>query len=136
MYSVFLEWLMTKIAQFVMSKITHNLLCKKCRKSRYFYGRILTRISLIKYSMSACPPAKISIDMEFLYLVGLGGKSFSCQTKEQLWLSLYCGWVGDVTLCNKINNYRFSFPKYPSMFPNTILIKFFLLCTMISLLRV
>ena len=37
------------------------------------------------------PPVKISIDMEFLYLVGLGGKSFSCQTKEQLWLSLYCG---------------------------------------------
>ena len=28
-----------------MSKITHNLLCKKCRKSRYFCGRILARIS-------------------------------------------------------------------------------------------
>ena len=39
---------MTKITQFVMpkmSKITHDLLCKKCRKSRYFCGRILARNS-------------------------------------------------------------------------------------------
>ena len=49
---------MTKITQFVMTKlfkITHNLLCEKCRKSRYFCGRILTRIyargRFMKYSM-------------------------------------------------------------------------------------
>ena len=29
----------------IMSKITHNLLCKNRRKSRYFCGRILARIS-------------------------------------------------------------------------------------------
>ena len=28
-----------------MSKITHNFLCKKCQKSRYFCGRIWARIS-------------------------------------------------------------------------------------------
>ena len=37
----------TKMTQFVMpkmTKITHNLFCIKCRKSRYFCGRILARI--------------------------------------------------------------------------------------------
>ena len=37
---------MTKPTQFVMPKlfkITHNLLCEKCWKSRYFCGRILAR---------------------------------------------------------------------------------------------
>ena len=37
----------TKMTQFVMpkmTKITHKLFCIKCRKSRYFCGRILARI--------------------------------------------------------------------------------------------
>ena len=35
-------------------KIRHNLLCKKCRKSRYFCGRILGRMGgrFMQYSMS------------------------------------------------------------------------------------
>ena len=41
------NWILTKITQFIilnMSKIPHNLFCKKCWNSRYFCGRILTRI--------------------------------------------------------------------------------------------
>ena len=57
---------MTKIAQFVMpkmSKIMQNLLCKKCWKSRYFCERIWPEFytcgRFLKNSMSSHPPGFI-----------------------------------------------------------------------------
>ena len=66
-----------------MSKITHNVLCEKCWKSRYFWLRILARFLHLRkiFEVFHVSPAKIQVISQkqlnkwFIYIICIGGET-------------------------------------------------------------